>query len=98
MAVEIRTRPLPVTYATARLQTLVGGAPGLAVDGEEGARPRVEQHFGRQGEKWVPKPPSIEARLIPWSGPVRTLTVGKMTPLYGGRAERDRLSIPRPSG
>jgi hypothetical protein len=27
MAVEIRTRPFRVTYATARLQTLDGGAP-----------------------------------------------------------------------
>jgi len=26
---------------------------------------RVEQHFDRQGEKWVPKPPNVEARLIP---------------------------------
>jgi hypothetical protein len=95
MAVEIRTRPFRVTYATARLQTLDGGAPAspwtvrkdlghasramleevcgrLGDDRHrsEAVEYRVEQHFDRQGEKWVPKPPSVEARLIPWSGPV----------------------------
>ena len=95
MAVEIRTRPFRVTYATARLQTLDGGAPVSPWRvGEEighGSRAmfeevygrrgdvrhrskaveyRVEQHFDRQGEKGVPKPPSVEARLIPRSGPV----------------------------
>ena len=96
MAVEIRTRPFRVTYATARPQTLDGGAPespwtvgkelghgsramleevygrrlGEVRHRSEAVEYRVEQHFDRQAEKWVPKPPSVEARLIPWSGPV----------------------------
>ena len=95
MAVEIRTRPFRVTYATAWLQTLDGGAPvspwtvgkelghgspamleevygrrGDVRHRSKAVEYRVEQHFNRLGEKGVPKPPSVEARLIPWSGPV----------------------------
>jgi hypothetical protein len=90
MAVEIRTRPSRVTYATARLQTLDGGAPvspwtvgkelghgsramleevygrrGDVRHRSKAVEYRVEQHFDRQGEKGVSKPPSVEARLIP---------------------------------
>lgn len=95
MAVEIRTRPFRVTYATARLQTLDGGAPvppwrvgeeighgsramfeevygrrGDVRHRSKAVEYRVEQHLDPQGEKGVPKPPSVEARLIPRSGPV----------------------------
>jgi hypothetical protein len=55
MAIEIRTRPFRVTYATARLQTLDGGAPvsPWTVEKELGHGPRAmpEEVYGRPGDR-----------------------------------------------
>lgn len=40
----IRTRMFRVSYASARLQTLDGGGPGVTLDGGEGARAREPGH------------------------------------------------------
>ncbi|MGH2967401.1 MAG: hypothetical protein ACREOQ_13115 [Gemmatimonadales bacterium] len=54
MAVEIRTRPFRVTYATARLPTLDGGAPvsPWTVEKElgHGSRAMLEEVYGRLGD------------------------------------------------
>jgi integrase len=51
---EIRTRPFRVTYATARLQTLDGGAPvsPWTVEKElgHGSRDMLEEVYGRLGD------------------------------------------------
>jgi integrase len=76
MAVEIRTRPFRVTYATARLQTLDGGAPvsPWTVEKElgHGSRAMPEEVYGRLGDVRH-RSEAVEYRveqLIPWSGPV----------------------------
>ena len=54
MAVEIPTRPSRVTYATARLQTLDGGAPvspwTVGKEVGHGSRAMLEEVYGRRGD------------------------------------------------